>query len=117
MPTTSRKRTSTTVAKRKSRAVGRRSRATQTTEGAQRSGIQSSRREIQQIEVLCVAILFGAFGFALHFLWFVSIVVMSVLLGMIAAEARGRRSVISEVVADVKNVADDIASGAEPSRS
>ena len=93
-------------------------------EGAGRGsrGRRESSRLAEQVVLLALAILFGVIGFAVHFLWFGSIVLMAVLLGLIVSEMRIRRgkSVISEVVTTVmveaKSVADAIASGgsAEP---
>jgi hypothetical protein len=71
------------------------------------------------VVLLALAILFGLIGFAVHFLWFGSIVLMAVLLGLIVSEMRSRRgkSVISEVVTTVmveaKSVAEAIASGGD----
>jgi hypothetical protein len=71
------------------------------------------------VVILTLAILFGVIGFAVHFLWFGSIVLMAVLMGLIVSEMRSRRdtSVISEVVTTVmveaKSVAEAIASGGD----
>jgi Flp pilus assembly protein TadB len=80
-------------------------------------GRQETSRLADQVVLLALAIVFGVIGFAVHFLWFGSIVLMAVLLGLIVSEMRSRRgqTVISEVVATVmveaKSVADAIASG------
>jgi Flp pilus assembly protein TadB len=82
-------------------------------------GRRESSRLAEQVVLLALAILFGVIGFAVHFLWFGSIVLMAVLLGLIVSEMRSRRgkSVISEVVTTViveaKSVADAIASGGD----
>jgi hypothetical protein len=81
------------------------------------AGRRESSRLADQVVLLALAILFGVIGFAVHFLWFGSIVLMAVLLGLIVSELRSRRgkTVISEVVTTVmveaKSVADAIASG------
>jgi hypothetical protein len=82
-------------------------------------GRRESSRLAEQVVLLALAILFGVIGFAVHFLWFGSIVLMAVLLGLIVSEMRSRRgkSVISEVVTTVmveaKSVAEAIASGGD----
>ena len=82
-------------------------------------GRRESSRLAEQVVLLALAILFGVIGFAVHFLWFGSIVLMAILLGLIVSEMRGRRgkSVISEVVTTVmveaKSVADALASGGD----
>jgi hypothetical protein len=82
-------------------------------------GRRESSRLAEQVVLLALALLFGVIGFAVHFLWFGSIVLMAVLLGLIVSEMRSRRgeSVISEVVTTVmveaKSVAEAIASGGD----
>jgi hypothetical protein len=82
-------------------------------------GRRESSRLADQVVLVALAILFGVIGFAVHFVWFGSIVLMAVLLGLIASEMRSRRgkSVISEVVTTVmveaKSVAEAIASGGD----
>jgi Flp pilus assembly protein TadB len=82
-------------------------------------GRRESSRLAEQVVLLALAILFGVIGFAVHFLWFGSIVLMAVLLGLIVSEMRSRRgkSVIADVVTTVmveaKNVAEAIASGGD----
>ena len=75
-----------------------------------------SSRQLEQFAVLALAFAFGLTGFAVHVLWFVAVVLMAVLLGLSAAELRGhrRRGVISEVVTEVKNVAEDLTSREQP---
>jgi hypothetical protein len=78
-------------------------------------GRRESSRGAEQVVLLGSAILFGVIGFAAHFLWFGSIVLMAILLGLIVSEMRSRRgtSVISEVVTTVmveaKSVAEALA--------
>jgi hypothetical protein len=74
-----------------------------------------SVRQVEQAVILALAILFALAGFAFHFLWFIAIVLMAILLGMIASTVRGRRGhgVVSEVVAEVRVMAEEIA-GNEP---
>ena len=71
-----------------------------------------SVRQTEQIAILALAIICGLIGLAVHVFGLASIVLMSVLLGLIAADVRGRRGrgVISELVAEAKNVAEDITS-------
>jgi hypothetical protein len=82
-------------------------------------GRRESSRLAEQVVLLALALLFGVIGFAVHFLWFGSIVFMAVLLGLIVSEMRSRRgeSVISEVVTTVmveaKSVAEAIAGGGD----
>jgi hypothetical protein len=73
---------------------------------------RASVRQTEQIAILALAIICGLIGLAAHVFMLASIVLMSVLLGLIAADVRGRRGrgVISELVAEAKNVADDITS-------
>ena len=68
--------------------------------------------------ILAVAIILGLIGLAVHVFWLGSIVLMSVLLGLLAADVKGRRGggVVSELVAEAKDMAGDItnAGAAEP---
>lgn len=77
------------------------------------SATRPSVRQAEQIAILALAILLGLVGLAVHVVWLGSIVLMSVLLGLIAADVRGRRGrgVISVLVAEAKNVAEDVTSG------
>ena len=49
-----------------------------------------SGAEVEQIAILSFALLCGLVGLAVHVLWFVSIVLMAVLLGLTAAAVRRR---------------------------
>ena len=75
-----------------------------------------SARQAEQLAILALALLFGAIGFAVHFFWLPSILLMAILFGLSASELRSQRGggVISEVVATVvseaKAVAEDVAS-------
>jgi hypothetical protein len=68
--------------------------------------------QVEQVVILGLAIAFGLVGLAVHVLWLVSIVLMAVVFGLIAATLRGSRGrgVISEVAAEAKSIAADIAS-------
>jgi hypothetical protein len=60
-----------------------------------------------------LALLFGAIGFAVHFFWFPSILLMAVLFGLSASELRSQRGggviseVVSTVVSEAKGIAED----------
>jgi Flp pilus assembly protein TadB len=75
---------------------------------------QAARRlpsgQPEQLMILVGALIFGIAGLFLHVLVVVSLVLMALLLGMIAAEARGQRGrgIISEVVNEAKVVLDEI---------
>jgi hypothetical protein len=79
--------------------------------------LTASRRmlsgKLEQLAILGVALLFGLIGLAVHFLWFVSIIAMALLAGLMAAEIRGARGrgVISEVVTEAKIVVEEISNG------
>jgi hypothetical protein len=89
---------------------------------ARQQGLAHNRRklsgQLEQLMILGVALLFGLIGLAVHFLWFISIVFMAILAGLIAAEIRGARGrgIISEVVAEAKNVVEEI-SNSGPSKN
>jgi hypothetical protein len=82
-------------------------------------GRWESARQADKLVILGLALLFGLIGEAVRVLWLASIVLMAILFGLIAAELRGRRAggggVISDVVTTVmteaKNVAEEISSG------
>ena len=59
--------------------------------------------------ILVSALVFGLLGLAIHVFWLASIVLISIALGLIAADVRGR-GVLPEVVAEAKSVAAEIAS-------
>jgi hypothetical protein len=63
----------------------------------------------RQIIVLALALAFGLLGLAVHVFWLVAIVLMSVTLGLIAAEVRGR-GVLPELAAEAKSLAAEISS-------
>lgn len=71
--------------------------------------------QAEQVVILGLALAFGLIGLAVHVLWLVSIVLMAVVFGLIAATLRGSRGrgVISEVTAEAKSIAADITSKAE----
>jgi len=99
--------------------------------GPTREGVVATRREstqlVQQLAVLAVAILLGLIGLAVHFLWIPTIVLMSILFGLIASGLRGQRvgGVIAEVtttvMAEAKSVSESIAdrgtNGSDPKGS
>jgi hypothetical protein len=58
---------------------------------------RQSTRLAEQVVVLALALIFGVIGFALHFLWFGSFVLMAVLLGLIVSEMRVRRGKASSL--------------------
>jgi hypothetical protein len=73
----------------------------------------------EQLIILVAALGFGLVGLAVHFLWFVSIVLMALLVGLIGSEARRQRGhgLVAEVVAEARAVADDIATSAHDSEN
>jgi hypothetical protein len=81
-------------------------------------GVTHNRRklsgQLEQLLILGFALLFGLIGLAVHFLWFISIVFMALLAGLIAADIRGARGrgIISEVVAEAKIVVEEISNSA-----
>jgi hypothetical protein len=89
----------------------------------QADGVEAARRDstrlVEQLVLLALAILLGLIGLAVHVMWFGSIVLMSVLFGLIASGLRGQRGgVIAEmattVIVEAKSVADGISnSGAK----
>jgi hypothetical protein len=89
-----------------------------TNSSSNHSDLNENRRvlsgKLEQLAILGVALLFGLIGLAVHFLWFVSIVSMALLAGLMAAEIRGARGrgVISEVVTEAKIVVEEISNGA-----
>lgn len=72
-----------------------------------------SARQAEQLAILALALLFGAIGFAVHFFWFPSILLMAVLFGLSASELRSQRGggviseVVSTVVSEAKGIAED----------
>jgi hypothetical protein len=75
------------------------------------SGRREAARRAEQIVILTLALLFGLIGFGLHFLWFVSVVLMALLLGLFASELRGRAGggVVSDVANAVREEAHNVA--------
>jgi hypothetical protein len=88
---------------------------TRSVDSAARTASRESAQQVEQLAVLSAALLFGLIGFAVHVLWFASIVMMAALLGLMASglRRRGDRGVVSEVVSQVKLMAAEI-SGSEP---
>ena len=80
----------------------------QPAEGARTS--RASGRQAHQIAILVLAIVFGLIGLAVHVFALASIVLMSVLLGLIAAGIRNHRdgSVIAELTAEAKDALTDM---------
>jgi hypothetical protein len=77
---------------------------------------RGSARQAEELGVLVLALVFSLAGFEVRALWLVSIVLMTLLLGLMAAGLRGADgggSVISEVVAEAKILREDIASSPE----
>ena len=80
-----------------------------------------SARQAEQLAIVALALLFGAIGFAVHFFWFPSILLMAILFGLSASELRSQRGggviseVVSTVVSEAKGVAKD-ATSAEASQ-
>jgi hypothetical protein len=67
--------------------------------------------------MMAIALVLGLIGFAVHFLWFAAIVMMSILFGLMASELRARRSrgviveVVDAVVTEAKNVVEAVTGG------
>lgn len=78
-----------------------------------------SGREVEQIVILSLALVFGLVGLAIHILWLASIVLMAILLGLAAAAVRRRagRGAIGEVVAQAKTVVAEISGSDTPEDS
>jgi hypothetical protein len=53
--------------------------------------------KLEQLAILGAALVFGLIGLAVHFLWFISIVFMALLAGLMAAEIRGARGPASSL--------------------
>jgi hypothetical protein len=70
--------------------------------------VQDPRGPIRQLAIIALALVCGLLGLAVHVFWLAAIVLMSVLFGLIAANVRGGRGVIPELVAEVQGVADDL---------
>lgn len=74
-----------------------------TSSGAVAAPMRPSRRDVGRLAVLSLAIVLGAVGFALHFLWVGALLLMAALWGALATE-RQRESntgVLAEVVGAV----------------
>jgi hypothetical protein len=82
----------------------------------ERSAVRGAVRQREQIVMLAAAIVLGLAGLAVHVLWLAAIVLMSVLLGLIAADmrVRGGGGVVNELVAGVKSIAGNGTDGVEP---
>jgi len=79
---------------------------------------RDSVRQVEQLAILALALIFGAIGFAVHFFWFPAIVLMAALFGLIASALRGTRGgvfseVVSTVVTETRNIAEAAALDAE----
>jgi hypothetical protein len=78
---------------------------------------RSIRRRSTDICVVSLAILFGLLGFAIHTFWIVAIVFMALLLGFLVSElgslrgAGGTSETMKAVVAEVRDVRDEVVSG------
>jgi hypothetical protein len=111
-PTATRRKT--TAAKvspvRRARSIRSKTAAAEPGDGAQRRS--AAPAAARQIIVLLFALGFGLLGLAVHVFWLASIVAMSVALGLIAADVRGR-GVLPELAAEAKGVVAEIAN-AEP---
>jgi hypothetical protein len=77
---------------------------------------RTAARQIEQLAVLTLAIIFGVFGLALHGLWIGAIILMALLWGYLASTIRSRRdtggvvsNVVSTVLEEVRDIADEIA--------
>jgi len=76
---------------------------------------RDSVRQVEQLVILALALVFGVIGFAVHFFWFPAIVLMAALFGLIASGLRGTRGgVFSEVVATVMTETRNIAEATAP---
>jgi Flp pilus assembly protein TadB len=88
--------------------------ADQTDDKAQGTVKKSARHlpsgQPEQLMILVAAIVFGILGLFIHILVVVSIVLMALLLGLIAAEARSQRGrgIVSEVVNEAKVVIEEV---------
>jgi hypothetical protein len=82
--------------------------------GARRTRSLSGGSE--HLIILVAALVFGVLGLAVHFLWFVSIVLMALTLGLLGAEIRRHRGhgLVAEVVAQAKGLADEIGAAEAP---
>src|ERR1700722_18770277 len=64
----------------------------------------------EQLMIVLAAIAFGLVGLFVHILFVVSLVLMALLLGLLASEARGQRGrgIVAEVVNEAKVVIDEV---------
>ena len=119
MPTsTPKKRTSTRSTARKATTRKRSSKSAPTndqTEAATSNDAGQAARRLpsglpEQLMIVLAAIAFGLVGLFVHILFVVSLVLMALLLGLLASEARGQRGrgIVAEVVNEAKVVIDDV---------
>jgi hypothetical protein len=106
------KKATASAASRPRRRVAKRAHRTDGIDVARRD----STRLVEQLALLTAAIVLGLIGLAVHVMWFGSIVLMSVLFGLIASGLRGKHGgVMAEmattVMVEAKSVADGISSG------
>jgi hypothetical protein len=117
--TTPKKRTSSRSTARKSNNA--RKRATKKTTSADQSASETptatdeGARRLpsglpEQLMIVIGAIVFGLVGLFVHVLFVVSLVLMALLLGLLASEARGQRGrgIVAEVVNEAKVVIDEV---------
>jgi Flp pilus assembly protein TadB len=81
----------------------------------QGGGRAAAPRQIEQLALVSFALLFALTGLAVHVLWFVSIVMMAIQLGLMASEfgnRRGSKGILSEVTHEVVTIVEEIKSGA-----
>jgi hypothetical protein len=79
---------------------------------------RDSVRQVEQLAILALALIFGVIGFAVHFFWFPAIVLMAALFGLIASGLRGTRGgvfseVVSTVVTETRSIAEATAHDAD----
>jgi hypothetical protein len=82
---------------------------------AREGGRRQTTRRVEQLLLLTLAIAFGLIGLGLHVLWIVSIVLMALLWGFMAAELGSSRreggvvsDVVTAVVSETREVTKDI---------
>jgi hypothetical protein len=81
---------------------------------------RTTGRQTEELAMVGLALVLGLIGFAVHFVWFAAIVMMSILFGLMASELRSRRSggvmveVVDAVVSEAKSLAEAITSGEAP---
>jgi hypothetical protein len=104
--------TKTTAPARKTRSVRKPRTASRAqaihSESPDLHSVQDPRGPIRQLAIIGLALVCGLLGLVVHVFWLAAIVLMSVLFGLIAANVRGGRGVIPELVAEVQGIADDL---------